>query len=123
MFDNVCSIDFKIICLTETWLNDLYFNQKLFPDFFTILVFGADTESSSKSRGGGVLITACPRVRACKRRHDLQFYEKWLWVEIPTHDDRLLICNHYFPPDTKPDITTYFYSLEKNLILKITVFS
>jgi hypothetical protein len=69
MFDNACCIDLKLICFTETWLNDLCSDQTLFPDFFTIL--GVDKKSSSKSRGGGVLIAACPRVRACKRRHKL----------------------------------------------------
>jgi hypothetical protein len=29
LFDNVCSMDFKIICLTETWLNDVFPLQTL----------------------------------------------------------------------------------------------
>ena len=47
-------MDFQIICLTETWLNDICFNHKLSPDSFTI--FHSDRVSSTKSRGGGVLI-------------------------------------------------------------------
>jgi hypothetical protein len=52
--DNVLSMDFQIICLTETWLNDICFDYKLFPYPFTIL--RSDIVSSIKSRGGGVLI-------------------------------------------------------------------
>jgi hypothetical protein len=65
----VCFIDIQNHCFTETWLNYLCFDQKLFSDFFTIFV--ADRESSIKSRGCGVLIAACSRVRARKRKHDL----------------------------------------------------
>jgi hypothetical protein len=52
--DNVFSTDFQIVCLTETWLNDICFDHKLFPDPFTI--FHSDRVSSTKSKGGGVPI-------------------------------------------------------------------
>jgi hypothetical protein len=56
------------------------------------------------------------RIRACKHRHDLRFYEQRVWVEIPIqNDNRLPTGNHYFPPDSKLDvITKYFCSLEKH---------
>ena len=69
MSDNVCFIDFQNHCFTETRLNDLCCDQKLFSDFCTI--FGADRESSSKSRDCGVLTAVCPRVRASIHKHDL----------------------------------------------------
>jgi hypothetical protein len=121
LFDDVISMDFQIICLTETWLNDMCFDHKLFPDSFTI--FRSYRVSSSKSRGGGVLIAVSSRFRAFKRRDDLQFYEECVWVEISTQNNRnLLIGNHYFPLDIKPEfISKYFCSLEKPLILTITV--
>jgi len=94
-------------------------------NYFQILftIFGADRDSSSKSKGCGVLTAASPRFRAYKRKNDSQFYGKCLWVQTTTHDDRLLICNLHFAPDTKPDIITKcFCSLDNILILKITVF-
>jgi hypothetical protein len=32
LYDNVCINDSKIICVTETWLNDSFCNRNLFPD-------------------------------------------------------------------------------------------
>jgi hypothetical protein len=115
LFDNVCSMDFQIIFLTETWLNDTYFDHKLFPDSYTI--FHSDRVSSSKSRDGGVLTAVSSRVRSFKRRYDLQFYEECVWVEISTQNGRsLLIGNHYFPPDIKLELMSkYLCSLDKTL--------
>jgi hypothetical protein len=96
LFDNVCSMDFQIVCLTEAWLNDMCFDHKLLPDSFTI--FCSDRVSSTKSRGGGGIIAISSRVRTFKHRYDLQFYEERVWVEIPTQNGRsLLIGNHYSP--------------------------
>jgi hypothetical protein len=38
LYDNVCSSDHNIICLTETWLNHLYYDHNLFPDCYTVFV-------------------------------------------------------------------------------------
>jgi hypothetical protein len=35
-YKNVCSMDYNIICLTETWLNDLCYDHNLFPDCYTV---------------------------------------------------------------------------------------
>jgi hypothetical protein len=115
LFDNVCSMYFQIICLTETWLNDTCFDHKLFPDSYTI--FRSDRVNSNKSRGAGVLTAVSSRVRSFKRRYDLQFYEECVWVEISTKNGRSpLIGNHYFPPDIKPELMSkYLCSLEKPL--------
>jgi hypothetical protein len=94
LFDNVCSMDFQIICLTETWLNDVFRSQTtVFPNSFTI--FRSDRVSSTKSSGGCVLIAISFRVRTFKRKYDLQLYEECVWVEISTQNDHsLLIGNH-----------------------------
>jgi hypothetical protein len=115
LYENVCSTDYNIICLTETWLNDPCYYHSLFPDCYT--VFRSDRASVNKTRGGGVLIALSSRVRPYKRRYDLEFYDECVWVEIPTLDRlNLLIGNHYFPLDTKPEnIVSYFRFLENIL--------
>ncbi|PNF28673.1 hypothetical protein B7P43_G08234 [Cryptotermes secundus] len=52
-YDNVCSTDFDIIFLTETWLKDSCCDCNIFPSKYT--VYRSDRVSSSKARGGGVL--------------------------------------------------------------------
>jgi hypothetical protein len=106
--ENACSTDYNIICLTETWLYDLCYNHNLFPDCYTVL--RSDRASVNKTRGGGVLIALSSRVRSYKRRYDLEYCDERVRVEIPTLDGfNLLIGNHYFPPDAKPEnIANYF---------------
>jgi hypothetical protein len=62
---------------------------------------------TNNTRGGGVLTALFPRVRSCKSRCDLESFDECVRVEIPTYDGlNLLIGNHYFPPDTKPEVIT-----------------
>jgi hypothetical protein len=50
------------------------------------------------------------KFNTCKRRHDLQFFDECLWVEFPTYNGpNLLIGNHYFSPDVKPDIICEYF--------------
>jgi hypothetical protein len=76
LFDNVILFGNNIFCLTETWLNDQCYDQNLFPDGF--VVFRSDRIHATKKRGGGVLIAVSPELNACKRRHDLQFFDECL---------------------------------------------
>jgi hypothetical protein len=96
LYSNVCSTDYNILCLTETWLNDLCFDHNLFPDSYKVL--RSDRVSANKTRGGGVLTALSSRTRSFKRRYDLESYDECVWVEISTQDNQNLpIGNHYFP--------------------------
>jgi hypothetical protein len=59
----------------------MYSNYKQFPDSFTI--FHSGRVSSTKSRGGGVLIAIWSRVPTFKRRYDLQLYEECFGSKFP----------------------------------------
>jgi hypothetical protein len=74
LYDDVCSADYNIICLTETWLNDLCYDHNLFPDCYTVL--RSDRVPVNKTRGGGVLIALSSKVRFYKRWCDLEFCEE-----------------------------------------------
>jgi hypothetical protein len=97
-YENVCCTGYNIICLTETWLNDLCSH-----DHYILIatVFHSDRASVNKTRGSGVLIALSSRVRSCKCRYDLESCDGCVWVEIPNFDGlNFLIRNHYFPPNT-----------------------
>jgi hypothetical protein len=115
LYDDVWSTNLNIICLTETWLKDMCYDNNLFPDGYT--VFHSDRVCTNETRGGGVLIALSPRVRSCKRMCDLESLEECVWIEITTYDGlNLLIGNHYFPPDTEHEIIINCYRfLENNL--------
>jgi hypothetical protein len=112
---NVCSTDFDIICLTETWLNDSCYDRNLFPSRYTI--YWSDRVSSSKDRGGGVLTAIPNSLGSSRSRYDLEHCSECVWVEISVIDSHnLLIGNHYFSPDILPGvITDYFHFLENTL--------
>jgi hypothetical protein len=75
---NVCSTDYNILCLTETWLNDVCYDHNLFRDSYT--GFRSDRASVNNARGGGVLIALSSRVRACKRKYDLESCDECVWA-------------------------------------------
>jgi len=63
-------VEIQIICLNETWINDICFHYKLFPIFLTTV--RSDTVSSTKSSSAN--LTAVPSAFvAYKWRYDLQF--------------------------------------------------
>jgi hypothetical protein len=48
---NVCSFDFKIICLTDMWLNESLSSQIFFPKVYA--VYHSDRGCHTKLHGGG----------------------------------------------------------------------
>jgi hypothetical protein len=54
---------------------------------------------------------------SCSRRYDLELCSECIWVEIPTADGiSILIGNHYFPPDTKPEVITDYFRHHENTL-------
>jgi hypothetical protein len=115
IFNNVCSFDFKIICLTKTWLNESHYSQNLFPEVCT--VHRSDRDCHTKLRGGGALIAVSEADFGVKCRSDLEYFKKCVWVEITvTGGRRLLIGNHYFAPDVKVDIIKNYFNCLENIL-------
>ena len=115
IFSNVCSCDYKIVCLTETWLNESFPSSNFFPETYT--VYRSDRDCSDKLRGGGVLIAISNTVFGVKRRPDLELFPESVWVEISLSDGRnLIIGNHYFAPDIKVDIINNYFNFLENIL-------
>ena len=53
---NVCTTDFDILCLSETWLSQDIMDSELFPCEFKIFRADRNFAASGKCRGGGVLL-------------------------------------------------------------------
>jgi hypothetical protein len=79
-YDNVCINDSKIICVTETWLNNSFCNRNLFPDDY--FVFHADRVyiDFSLARDGGVLKAVHQSLLGCKHRYDLELTSECVWI-------------------------------------------
>jgi len=53
---------------------------------------------------GRALTAINSKFHCFKRKYDLQFYEKRVWVELPIDDgENVLTGNHDFPPDALPN--------------------
>jgi hypothetical protein len=71
-FVSVCVNSFKIIYITETWLNDSFYNRSVFPDNYFVFRADRDYTDSKVTRGGGVLTAVNRSFSSCKRRYDLE---------------------------------------------------
>jgi hypothetical protein len=54
--DNVFANNFKVYCITKTWLNDTILSHNLFPDSCCVSRAYRDYLTSNTKRGGGVLV-------------------------------------------------------------------
>jgi hypothetical protein len=53
--DRVLANNFKIYCITETWLNDSVLSHNLFTDSYCVYRADRNYSTSNTKRGGGVL--------------------------------------------------------------------
>jgi hypothetical protein len=112
-FYDACASNFDTICLIETWLNDLCYDHNLFPNKYT--VYRSDRPYINKAHGGGVSTAILARLGSCSCRYDLELCSACVWVEIPTADGiNILVGNHYFSPDTKPEVITGYFRHPEN---------
>ena len=76
LFDNICYVDFQIICLNETCLNDICYHHKIYP--ISLIIVHSDTVSVNKS-SAAVLTDVPSKVGTYKGLYDLQFnfHPKW----------------------------------------------
>lgn len=110
-------MDFHIICLTETWLNECF---EIFTTQF--IVFLSDRVSRTTCRGGGDLIAISSRIHKFKCSYDLPFHDECFWVEIFHHNGRNLLMVITIPPPPIPKrklfLNIFFLFCGKNLDYK-----
>jgi hypothetical protein len=65
--DSVLANNFKIYCITETWLNGSLLSHNLFPDPYCVFRADRNYSTSNTKRGGGVLTAVSKSFRGVKR--------------------------------------------------------
>lgn len=85
----VLSLNYDVICVTETWLTDLIFDQEILPSNYII------HRNDRKSRGGGVLIATKSSIHATSFSNPdhLEIVSLLLHLHVP-----LALCCIYIPP-------------------------
>ena len=103
------AVDYNILCLTETHLDDNICTNDLLLDYFS--------EPYRKDRnfaGGGILVY-CSESLFCQRRVDLESDEfETIWIEIKLGNLNILLCALYRPPNSCDLFWNYLeYAIDK----------
>jgi hypothetical protein len=64
IFNNVCSLNFKIVCLTEMWVNESFSSQFFFTEMYTVRIYHSDRDCHTTVYGGGALTAISEAVLA-----------------------------------------------------------
>jgi hypothetical protein len=84
-YDSVCVNGPKIIYITQTLLNDSFYNHSLFPDSCSVFRADKDYTDLDLTRGGGVLIAVHRSISGCTRRHDMELTNESVGIDIPVN--------------------------------------
>jgi hypothetical protein len=110
----VSSFNFRILCLTETWLNESHYNTFL-PEIYT--AYRSDRGCRTKLRGGGELVAVSEAVVGVKQKFKLEYFQECLYVQISVTAGRnLLIDNNYYSLDVTVDIIKRYLNCLENIL-------
>ncbi|GBN72531.1 hypothetical protein AVEN_90091-1 [Araneus ventricosus] len=106
-FSSVASVEYDVICVTETWLCEDIDSWHLFDDRY--LVYRKDRGSSSNSsrRRGGVLVA----IKKClsSRKLDVPGLDlESIWISVKLNrNKKMLLCVVYFPPSSHVNTSVF----------------
>jgi hypothetical protein len=66
--DNVYAYNYKMYCLTATWLNDTILNHNHFPASYSVFHADRDYSNPHITRGGGVTVADSNLLQGVMRR-------------------------------------------------------
>jgi hypothetical protein len=73
------------VYITETWLNDSFYNHSLLPDSCSVFRADRNYTGLNLTRGGGVLIAVRRSIFGCTRRHDMELTNESVRIDIPVN--------------------------------------
>lgn len=109
IFNAILSESYPVIVLTETWLNDSFSSSEVVDSRYVVYRKDRNIRTSSKERGGGVLVAVHRSLFSCEIPMIDSNIEE-LWVKIQTVGGVLLLCAVYIPPSS--DASIYVKHLE-----------
>lgn len=104
-YDAVLAESHPIIVVTESWLNDSFSNSEILDDRYVVYRRDRSALTSSKERGGGVLVAVHNSLYSCALLMPEPNIEE-IWVKVRMCDHELLLCAVYIPPSSED----YVYS-------------
>lgn len=115
-YAQVNAADFDIYMLTETHLNDSVFSCNVFPpNDFDIYRCDRSKNSSSKERGGGVLISVKKKLKSELILNGEQDGCEQIWIKIKNKNKLILMGCLYIPPASSCAIYDINLSLVKQI--------
>lgn len=92
--------NFEIIALTETWLNDNFFNSEIFNSQYTVFRRDRNYNELGSQRGGGVLIAALGHLisSGISTSHS-NFYED-VWIQLDCDGSKIIVGCVYISPNS-----------------------
>ena len=106
---------YNVIVLTETWLNETFFNAELMSKDWTIYRTDRDYEGLGISRGGGVLIAIHNSLANSMVDIPIDRSIEQVWAKIKTKCGTFYLAAVYIPPSSQ----LHFYEKNIDYIQKI----
>ena len=101
--------NFDIICLTETWLDERTSN-----DTISLNEYNLYRRDRGGDNHGGICVYAKQNVHS-RRRQDIELPNiECLWIEVSTHNKKILLGTFYRPPNATTDVLS---SIEDSISL------
>lgn len=95
----VSEMEYDVVVLTETWLNDQHLSTQLFGNSYTVHRDDRDPVVTGMSRGGGVLIAVANHLPSSRVDVHTAIDLDQVWVKIDLREVRIFIGVVYFSPD------------------------
>ncbi|GBM66500.1 hypothetical protein AVEN_23767-1 [Araneus ventricosus] len=107
-YSSVASVEYDVICVTETWLCEDVDSWHLFDDRYLVYRKDRGSSANSSKRGGDVLVS----IKKCLSSRKLgvpgiDLEAIWISVKL-NHRKKMLLCGVYFPPSSH--VGTLFYN-------------
>lgn len=110
-YRSVLSHCYPVIVLSETWLNDSFYNSEIMDDRYIIYRVDRDPLKCHKNRGGGVLVAVLKSLYSCQLKCESNCEELWVRVKLISGD--FIFCAVYIPPASEPAVyTDHLYHIE-----------